>query len=119
MTTLKPSTSVFKTIVRTVTPWAISAVVWTGQHLGFHVNVGTATKVSAIVGTSLTLLVPPLEAKWKWFGVLLGWVGAPTYTASVSKAQLAAELASLQSQLAIDNPPAPGTPVAITLTPNA
>ncbi len=119
MTTLKPSTSVFKTIVRIATPWAISAVVWVGQRLGFHVNAGTATEVAAIVGTVLTIVVPPLEAKWKWFGVLLGWVGAPTYTASVSKAQLAAELAALQSQLAITNPPAPGTPVAITLTPNA
>jgi hypothetical protein len=119
MATLKPSTSVFKTIVRIATPWVISAVVWTSQRLGFHVNAGTATEVAAIVGTSITLVVPPLEAKWKWFGLLLGWVGAPTYTASVSKAQLEAELAALQAQLNSGTGPAPGTPVAITLTPNA
>lgn len=118
MATLKPSTSIFKTIVRAATPWAISAVVWSAQRFGLHVNAGTATEVAAVVGTALTVLVPPLEKKWPWVGVFLGWIGAPTYTALTTKAALEAEIVALQNQVNAVVPPAPGTPVALTITPN-
>lgn len=122
MTTLKPSTSVFKTIVRTVTPLLISAMVWTGQRLGLHVNAGTATEVAGVVGLSLSLAVPPLEKKWRWFGLLLGWVGAPSYIKNPTKAQIESENLKLQAEISALTDgayPAPGTPVAITLAPNA
>jgi len=119
MALLKPSTSIYKTIVRTLTPWAIGAVVWVAQRLGFHVNAGTATEVAASIGLALTLIVPPLEKKFPWMGVFLGWIGAPTWTANTSKAQLAAQLAALEVQLAGTQGPTPGTPVAVTLTPYA
>lgn len=103
----------FKAIVRSLTPWVISGIVYLVTHLGYHISMVTATEVAAILGTLLTLGAHALEVKWPWFGVFLGWIGAPAYVPTVTKASLLAQLASLQAQ--IDNP-APGTPVTPTVT---
>lgn len=109
----------FKALVRSFTPWVISAVVYVVTHLGFHISLVTATEVSAILGTLLTLGAHVLETKWKWFGVFLGWIGAPAYVPSVTKATLRAQIEALTSQLsnvsvssASTVSPTPGTPVS-------
>lgn len=110
---------VYKAIVRSLTPWVISGVISTATHLGFHVSTPTAVKLSVLIGTLLTIFVHFLEVKWPKFGILLGWVGAPTYSATKSKKDLQAEILALQAQLPQDLQPAPGSPIALTLTPNA
>jgi hypothetical protein len=110
----------FKAVVRSLTPWVIAAVVWVVTHLGFHISLVTATQVASIIGTALTIGAHYLETKWKWFGVFLGWLGAPAYVPSVSKKQLASQVDVLTSQLnainsVIASAPTtlpPGSPVA-------
>jgi hypothetical protein len=111
--------NLFKAIVRSLTPWVISAIVYVISHLGYHVTVVTAGEVAAILGTLLTIGAHALEVKWPWFGVLLGWIGAPAYNPS-AKAQLQAQVATLQAQLSaittvISTPsdPAPGSPAPV------
>jgi hypothetical protein len=118
----------FKAIVRSITPWAIASVVWLVQHFGFHASTIQADRVLGVLGVLITIGAHALETKWKWFGVLLGWIGAPSYVKTITKKQ---EIAQLQAQIngmvssgwsvravPVTTPvtPAPGTPVA-TATP--
>lgn len=91
--------NVLKAIVRSITPAVLSAIVWVASYFHYHVNAVTATEVASILGTLVTIGAHALETKWKWFGILLGWVGAPAYSPTVTKAQLQAQLAALEAQL--------------------
>ncbi len=111
--------NVWKSIVRSVTPFVIGAIVWCATFLGFHISIRTADAVGAIVGFGLTLVAHFLEIKWPAFGVFLGWLGAPSYTPILTKKKI---IANLQNQLetlatSINAPVAtavtPQTPVAV------
>jgi hypothetical protein len=89
--------NLFKALVRSLTPWLISGIVYMAVHLGYKISMTSATEVAALVGTLLTLLAHILETKYRWFGVFLGWLGAPSYTVAPTKAQT---IAQLQAQIA-------------------
>jgi len=91
--------NLLKAVIRSLTPWAISGVVYVVTHLGYHVSMVTATEIAAVLGTLVTIGAHALEVKWPWFGVFLGWIGAPAYDPTVTKAQLQAQIAVLEAQL--------------------
>lgn len=91
--------NIYKAIVRSLTPWVISGVVYVITHLGYHVSLSTAAAIATVLGTVVTIGAHALEVKWPWFGVFLGWIGAPAYQPTVTKKQLQAEIANLTAQL--------------------
>jgi hypothetical protein len=91
--------NLLKAVIRSLTPWVISAVVYLVTHMGYHVSMVTATEIAAVLGTLVTIGAHALEVKWPWFGVFLGWIGAPAYDPTVTKAQLQAQIAALEAQL--------------------
>jgi hypothetical protein len=108
--------NIFKSIVRSITPAVLSAIVWAASYFHYKVNAVTATEVAAILGTLVTIGAHVLETKWKWFGVFLGWLGAPAYDPTVTKAELQAQVAALTAQLDGINAviaSAPGSPAPI------
>ena len=114
------SPNTLKAIIRSLTPWAIGLVASLIAKFGYHVSLSVVSQIVGIVGIGLTVIAHALEVKWPWFGVFLGWLGAPAYSPIVTKAELQAQLTALEASLAAANDvsPAPGTPVAVTLTPN-
>ena len=104
MTTPVPQaqTNPFKAIIRSLTPFAIAAVVGGAAHLGYHVTMGTAAAIVAGAGGFITVAVHALEPRYPWVGVFLGWLGAPGYTPTtkVTVVSLQAEIDALKAQQA-------------------
>ncbi len=97
--------NVWKAIIRSSTTWLIGIIISVAVDLGYHVTLATATVIAGAVGFGLTLLAHLLEVKWPWFGVFLGWLGAPSYTPVVTKNQIIATLkADLAAALVAQSP---------------
>jgi hypothetical protein len=94
------NTNLLKATVRSLTPWVISGVVYVITHLGYHVSLSVAAEIAALLGTVVTIGAHALEVKWPWFGVFLGWIGAPAYQPTVTKAQLQKQIDALTAELA-------------------
>ena len=91
-----------KTLVRQLMPVVYSLIAAFIARLGYHVSLLSVAKIIGVGTVGLNVVLVPLERKWPWFGAILGWLGAPTYTPTVSKAALLGRIAELESR---DNHP--------------
>lgn len=95
-----PASNEFKAMVRSLMPFILGAIAALCAHLGWNPTGVQLAEIVGIIGTALTIVVRPLEAKWPAFGILLGYIGAPVYPPS-TKVSLETQVAQLQSQLAV------------------
>ncbi len=113
-----PSSNVLKAIIRSLAPFVYSGAASAIAHFGYHVSLATTIQIVAIVGALLTIVLHALETQFPWVGVLLGYLGAPVYPPS-TKALLAAQVQSLESQLATLLAQNPATPAGANSIPPA
>jgi len=113
------NTNVYKALVRTLTPLAITGIVSLVAHFHYHVTNATAIQIVAFGFAGLTILLHAAETKFPWVGVLMGWLGAPAYAPSKSASlqdqfnALSAEYATLLAkQQEAANPSTPSAPVS-------
>jgi hypothetical protein len=95
----QPQSNAFKSIVRSLTPFAVSSAVSAIAHFGYHISNAVALQIIVAVGAALSIVLHALETQFPWIGVLLGYIGAPVYAPS-GKTSLKTQVAMLESQLA-------------------
>lgn len=88
-----------RSIIRSVTPYLTSVVASVIAHFGYHASDALVAQIVTVGGTALSVLLHTLEVKWPWFGVLLGYKGAPVFPPS-AKANLAQQLANANAEIA-------------------
>ena len=90
-------------------------------HLGFHLSTKTAAiYIAGGGGVVLSGVLNYLEKRFKWVGVLLGWIGAPSYAPSLSATvkSLTAELEALKNpQAVVTDLASPTAPVEAATAP--
>jgi hypothetical protein len=95
----QPQSNVFKSIVRSLTPFVVSSVASAIAHFGYHISNTVALQIVVALGAALTVVLHALERQFPWIGVFLGYIGAPVYAPS-GKTSLKMQVATLESQLA-------------------
>lgn len=114
-----PAPSIWKDITRFVTPYLLMLIVSLAAKFGFHVTLVTAAGILTIGGTALGIVVRILERWFPWFGVFLGYIGAPAYKPTAKKSleaqlgELAAQYVALQAQITENAKPSPASAPAI------
>lgn len=88
-----------RALIRTLMPFVYSSVAAVIAHFGYHVSLATVIQIVGGGFVGLTVVLHALEAKFPWIGVLLGWIGAPTYPPS-AKVKAQAYTASLEARIA-------------------
>jgi hypothetical protein len=88
-----------KSLIRSLMPMLYSLVASAIAHFGYHVSLATVIQIVGGGFVGLTVILHAAEKRWPWVGVLLGYLGAPTYAPPVKVTQ-AAQIAALQQQLA-------------------
>lgn len=68
-----------RSIIRSLTPWVLSALLAVATRLGFAVDPQVSAYLFGAIGTVLTVGLRWLEARYPVVGKLLGVSGAPTY----------------------------------------
>ena len=92
-----------KAIVRSLTPWALSALAGLVAHFGWHPSLALEIQLFTAAGAGLTIVLHAAEKKFPWVGVFFGWLGAPAYAPSAKNALIA----DLQAKLDALTPAAP------------
>lgn len=98
---MNPQTKVqntIKTLIRGLMPLVYSTIAAAVARFGYHVSLATVAQIVAAGTAGLNAILVPLERQFPWFGVFLGWLGAPEYTPTVSKAALLGRIAELESK---------------------
>jgi hypothetical protein len=81
-------------------PFILGGIVAVCARFGYHPTGVQLTEIVGIIGTVLTIVVRPLEAKWPAFGILLGYIGAPVYAPSTKVSQ-STQIAQLEAKVAV------------------
>ena len=103
---MNPQTKVqntIKTLIRGLTPLVYSTIAAAVARFGYHVSLATVAQIVAAGTAGLSAILIPLERQFPWFGVFLGWLGAPAYAPSAKNALIA----DLQAKLDALTPAAP------------